>query len=59
MVDGKPFVTLDMDYARSRLALHKRVNKVEQVVGWFSTTASNGAYITGYRPNDEVCSLIV
>jgi hypothetical protein len=47
IVDGKPFVTLDMAYANSRLALHKRVNKLEQVVGWFATTASDGAFITG------------
>lgn len=55
IVDGKPSVSLDMAYANSRYALHRRVNKTEQVVGWYATTGTDGAFITDFSALIHEC----
>lgn len=49
VVDGKISVSLDVQMSQAMYSFHRRINKNEQVVGWFATTVgSEGAQITEY-----------
>jgi len=39
-------VTIDVEYQRKMYDFHRRINKRETIVGWFSTTSPKGAFIT-------------
>jgi len=51
---GVPFVEevdeikikINQDYHKQMYTAHRRINRKEEILGWYSTTAINGAYIT-------------
>ena len=48
IVDGKISVTLDVQMSQAMFSFHRRINKKEQIVGWYATTSKDGAFITEY-----------
>jgi translation initiation factor 3 subunit F len=48
LVDEKMSVTLDIQMSQAMYACHRRMNKQEQIVGWYATTSAGGAFITEY-----------
>lgn len=47
-MDGKISVTLDVQMSQAMFSFHRRINKKEQIVGWYATTASDGSAITEF-----------
>lgn len=47
-VDGKISVTLDVQMSQAMFSFHRRINKKEQIVGWYATTTKDGLYISEY-----------
>ncbi len=39
-------IKINQDYQKQMFAAFRRINKKEEIVGWYSTTANNGAFIT-------------
>lgn len=49
LLDGKATVKLDTNEAQlTRLAFHRRINKRDNIVGWYATTSANGALLTEF-----------
>lgn len=37
-------VSINQDYHKRMFDFHRRINKREQIIGWYSTTISEGVY---------------
>ena len=48
IIDGKISVTLDVQMSQAMFSFHRRINKNEQIVGWYATTTPNGPLIPEY-----------